>query len=232
MEAFFSDLLDGFLEPVFLGKVCKKFHYDKVQLPELRKVAGEMLPLICEEAFWERKEFFAQNGYGSGNSGMVYEEVVISLGEGLDELQEGYSQRELLSRSYMLEVLARELLLEGYSAYNRYIGEHTEWHVAKYHFPGSEDDFPLEMLPQLLIGLEGRVGCNAAFCMQPKKSTVFIAELTQDEKVRCQGICVGCGNMHCINRADDVFLARRLMADLPLNYGYRRILGKSFAGRT
>ena len=128
----------------------------------------------------------------------------------------------------MIEVLASELLLQGYAAYNRYIRKNTDWHVARYHFLGSEDDFPLEMLPDLLTELTPLITCNSAFCMLPKKSVAFIAELTQDDKVRCRGICVCCKNLNCPNRmVDDSLVEKRLsvLTDMPLTYGYARIFG-------
>lgn len=224
MADFFTDLLDGFLNPSFLEKVRDKFHYEETRSSELRAVAEQMFPLIREEAFWESNISSLQK-----SSGAVYEDVVMSLGAGIDSLQDHYSSQGMLSRSYMLEVLTSELLLQGYGAYNRYIEKNTDRHVARYHFLGSEDSFPLSMLPSLLDITDGRITCNEAFCMLPKKSVAFVAELTQDEKVRCEGVCVGCNRRQCPNRIagnhpDQGIIAR--MADLPLTYGYGRIFGK------
>ena len=224
MADFFTDLLDGFLNPSFLEKVRDKFHYEETQRSELQAVAEQMLPLMREEAFWERNISSLQK-----SSGAEYEDVVMSLGAGIDSLQDHYSSQGMLSRSYMLEVLASELLLQGYGAYNRYVEKNTDRHVARYHFLGSEDSFPLSMLPRLLDISDGRITCNEAYCMLPKKSVAFVAELTQDEKVRCEGVCVGCNRRQCPNRiagnhSDQSLLAR--MADLPLTYGYGRIFGK------
>lgn len=208
MEAFFSDLLDRFLGAAFLEKVGKKYHYWESQIVELKAVAEEMLPLLRREACWERREccglcrpvFEKYRRNQTDAADTVYEEVVMSLGSGLDDLQENYTQRGMLSESYMLEVLADELLLEGYGAYNRYIRENTVWHVARYHFLGSEEGFPLEMMPELLHSFAIPVTCNEVFCMQPKKSVVFVSELTQDERVSCRGICMGCNSTRCANR--------------------------------
>lgn len=228
MAAFFSDVLDKFLLPSFLKEVRKKFHYDETQAYEMQIVAEEMLPLMREEAFWERKVFFGENQHQSETCSVIYEQVVMSLGNGVDCLQEKYSERELLSQSYMIEVLAGEILLQGYAAYNRYIRKNTDWHVARFHFPGSEEDFPLEMLPDLLKKLTPLITCNSAFCMQPKKCAVFIAELTQDDNVQCRGICIGCNAVNCPNRmTGDVMTQKRptVMHDRPLPYGYSRIFG-------
>lgn len=228
MAAFFSEILDKFLSPAFLKGVRHKFHYDETQALEFQLVAEEMLPLMREEAFWERRVSSGENKYQSEACSVIHEQVVISLGNGVDCLQERYSERELLSQSYMIEVLASELLLQGYAAYNCYIRKNTDWHVARYHFPGSEEDFPLEMLPDLLEELTPLITCNSAFCMLPKKSVAFIAELTQDDKVQCRGICVGCNNLNCPNRMSDGGLVEKrlsVMTNMPLTYGYARIFG-------
>ena len=114
-------------------------------------------------------------------------------------------------------------------AYNSYVREKRNWHVARYHFPGSEEDFPLEMIPQLLKGFRNQITCNAAYCIIPKKSVVFAAELTQDIRMQCESICTGCHNMHCPNRIEEDSPRERMlarMADMPLSYGYSRIFGK------
>ena len=221
MAAFFPDVLDEFLTSDFLEHVRDKFHYGETRKAEFQTVAEEMLPLM-------RKEAFFVEGQQTEKNSVIYENVVMSLGKALDDLQESYSRKGLLSESYILEVLASEVLLRGYEAYNCYVRESTDWHVAKYHFPGSEEAFPIDMLPQLLQNVTLQVICNDAFCMQPKKSVAFVAELTQDEKVQCQGICVGCHNLHCVNRiTDDDPIKRRIteMTDMPLTYGYSRIFG-------
>lgn len=225
MAAFFRDLLEKFTEPVFLERVGRKFHFGETQSEKLQAVAEEMLPLMYGEAFWERRTSCVWNAYQMQNSGAAYEDVVMSLGSGLDRLQDKYTEKGALSESYMLETLASELLLDSYGAYNRYVQENTDWHVARYHFPGSEEKLSLEMVPMLLKGSE-RITCNAAFCILPKKSVVFIAQLTQDMQTHCEAICAGCSNLHCPNRvADDSPKGRLIarMADLPLSYGYRRI---------
>ncbi len=228
MAAFFSEVLDEFLTPAFLEGVCRKFHYEEAQSADLRAVAEEMFPLVREEAFWESKRALAREPRQAEDSDAAYEYVVMSLGKGIDRLQEKCGEKLLLSESYMIEVLASELLIRGYDAYNRYVRKNTKWHVARYHFPGSEEAFPLEMLPGLLRELTQKVSCNSAFCMAPKKSVAFVSELTQDESVHCRGICVGCNRIHCPNRiADDGFARKRIaeMADMPLTYGYSRIFG-------
>ncbi len=224
MEAFFPELLDSFLDREFIKKVCEKFHYEEIRLGELQTVAGEMLPLMRKEAFWE---VCAPWVWDCGEkTDAVYECVVMTLGPALDCLQESYHKEGMLTKSYMLETLASELLLQGYRAYNRHVREVCGWHVARYHFPGSEKNLPLEILPHILSRFSVQVSCNEAFCILPKKSVVFLAELTQDEQVKCEGICVGCGNVRCSNRMEEDAQIGHTITDIPLTYGYRRIFGK------
>ena len=205
MPAFFTDLLDHFPTDVFLEKVRVRYHYDESGTEELRETAREMLPLLQKEAFWESRPAgpgiarpFETQAKEPGE--VRYERVVISLGAGVDSLQDDYSGQGRLSKSYMLEALAGELLLQSYEAYSRCIAETTGWHAARYHFPGDGAAYPLERLPGLLEGLTERVTCNQAFCLLPKKSVVFVAELTKDANVRCEGICAGCGSRGCAFR--------------------------------
>ncbi|MDE7179162.1 MAG: hypothetical protein K2O59_15220 [Lachnospiraceae bacterium] len=225
MEDFFPELLDEFVSTDFLKKVRVKYHFDEKQAAEIQAAAEEMLPQMRQEAFWVKKKFFAKKEWQSEDSDTAYENVAMSLGAGVDLLQESYSEKGMLLESYMVEVLASELLMRSYDAYNRYVMHHSAYHVARYHFPGSEEALPLEMLPQLLSSLTQKITCNSAFCMQPKKSVVFISELTQDETLFCKGICVGCTNTACPNRTEDDNLIRKRMTDLPLTYGYSRIFG-------
>lgn len=218
MEAFFPELLDGFLGRTFLEKVREKYHYEETRMEELQAVAGEMLPLMRREAFWEVCTPWIWDGGESEDS--LYEGVAMTLGRDLDGLQESYHKKGLLTESYMLEVLSGELLLQGYRAYNSRVREAGHWHVARYHFPGSEEGLPMETLPHMLGRFSLRVSCNEAFCMLPKKSVAFLAELTQDEKIACEGICVGCGSVNCPNRMEEGGMW------LPLTYGYQRIFGK------
>ena len=159
---------------------------------------------------------------------------------GIDELQEKYLQNGFLTESYMIEVLSSELLLESYRAYTEWVVVHRNLHVARLHFLGGEISETSEQkissllrlanLPMLLQELALPVTCNAAYCMIPKKSVVFYAELTKDPFTKCAGICLGCGRRECPNRMEEKenFPLRFAdMTDRPLSYGYARIFSKA-----
>ena len=83
----------NFCHLLFLEEVRKKFHYDETQIHEFQAVAEEMLPLMREEAFWEKSVYSGKNKHQSESYSVIYEQVVMSLGNGIDCLQERYSEK-------------------------------------------------------------------------------------------------------------------------------------------
>lgn len=240
MRAYFEDLVNSFTSPAFLDTVRTKYHYQKDDMETLCLAAERMFSSIKEEAGWEYRVFLSSFAEQSREpltspSHIIEEpeealaEVSLTLGAGVDRLQEQYLSQGLLTEGYMVESLSSELLLQGYGAYNRAVEEETPYHVRRYHFLGSEAAYPIQQLKGLLQRLEMPVTCNEAYCMVPKKSVAFVAELTREQGIHCQGICVGCRSANCPNRMEEGLQLNRLIADMtdvPLSYGYSRIFGR------
>lgn len=206
----FRQVIDQCVEGKFLESVCEKYHYLPEDGEQMRQTALAMQGIIQKEAFF-------QHGLKEGEK--LFDSVVISLGEGIDRLQDDYSEKGELTSAYMVEILAGEILLIAYTAYNQYMERTTDCHVARYYFPGSEKEYPLTMISSMLSELNASVSCNESYCMIPKQSVAFLTLLTKDKSVRCPGICVGCGRKDCPNSTH---------RERPLPYGYARILGKEF----
>lgn len=219
MNSIFDALADRLKEASFLRTVLRKYHYKDEDYASLSAVAEEIAPLIREGLRFSCRLFDVK--------GTTAAKVAITLGETLDEFQYGYAAKELLTECYMVEALASELLLEAYGRFNEWIAETTEYHVARYHFIGSEEEYPIESLQVMLDELKIPVRCNEAYCMIPKKSVAFIAELTTDSSVRCRGICMGCGSRNCPNRMTEENIGKRLanLTDIPMSYGFSKIFG-------
>ena len=113
----------------FLHSVMEKYHYDPEEYPNLKSLAGEMILCLETEAGWQDREI--QETFPGGISLLA---VGITLGKGIDELQEKYLQNGFLTESYMIEVLSSELLLESYRAYTEWVVVHRNLHVARLHF--------------------------------------------------------------------------------------------------
>ena len=195
---------------------------------------------------------------GTGDAGV--RAVVMTLGAGVDQLQEEMLTEGKLTEAFMVEVLGSEILLLAYSALNAWVKEHTDFVVKRYYFLGmgeyvtirkaDQDDMvgeqegennklarihtetvdrislELATLPDMLKRSGLPVTCTEGYCMMPKKSVAFYAELTKDRTVTCEGICMGCGRGDCPNRMDALERTRgNRTLDRPLTYGYARILG-------
>lgn len=200
----------------FLDAVMEKFHFWKEDREDFHAVGRRVENAVRKEAgFWYEKQ---------GEAALA----VLTLGAGVDMLQEQYTQAGLLTECYMAETIAGELMKDACRAFNRFVERHTGEHVARYRFfggqepgvrdygrqePGGQagagraDGEPVSGGPGLeeMSAVLHRLGvtqvqCNRACCLIPKKSVVFLAELTADETVRCEGICAGCGRVDCPNR--------------------------------
>ena len=250
MQQLFSEITVLCGNEQFLHGVMKKYHYDPEEYPNLQQIAQQMVPCLEAEAGWQDRDFEETIPRGERS----FLAVGITLGKGIDDLQEKYLRDGHLTESYMIEVLSSELLLKSYQAYTEWVAAHRDLHVARLHFLGSEDPkagnprsetmeargshqklrnrLRLENLPMLLQELQMPVTCNEAYCMIPKKSVVFYAELTEDAFTRCAGICLGCGRRDCPNRMEEKEnfpLHFADMTDRPLSYGYAKIFSKADA---
>ena len=250
MQQLFSEITALCRNEQFLHGVMKKYHYDPEEYPNLKQIAEQMVPCLETEAGWQDRDF--EEAIPPGEQSFLA--VGITLGKEIDDLQEKYLRDGHLTESYMIEVLSSELLLKSYQAYTEWVAAHRDLHVARLHFLGSEGPetgapvaetteaevsvrklhgrLRLENLPTLLQELQMPITCNEAYCMIPKKSVVFYAELTKDAFTRCAGICLGCGRRDCPNRMEEKEnfpLHFADMTDRPLSYGYARIFSKADA---
>lgn len=210
----------------FIARVMQKYHFDAAEKENMRQVAARVQKEAAGQAgFWQTPE---ENGSAE------WVNVAMTLGDGVDRLQETYLEEGRMTECYMAEALAGELLLTLYQKFNRRIREKTGRHVARYRFYGAEEGLPLEEMEKAPV-LQGQdeISCNSACCLLPKKSVVFWAELTEEEGRVCEGICAGCGRKDCPNRAKPRETSQRYWPDLsfgPLPYGYARILRGAFGG--
>jgi len=339
MEKMFQEVLARCRRADFLESVMTKAHYGAEDRELLWSVLEKMLACMEKEGCWSEREVgqgeesaAARQGAENGlkerpkENAAIFREVVMTLGNGIDELQEAFLQEGKLTEGYMVEVLGSEILLLAYGAYNEWVKAQGTYVVRRYHFLGTEEgehtgERPLgeeerqaaerpqgegesqtverprgekdgqtaehsqregerqtverprgekdgqtaerprgeeeRQAAEHLRTLEGKqlrehvragerpslsllalpgmlersgigVSCTGGFCMVPKKSVAFYAELSKDASAICEGICVGCGRRDCPNRMESVKQERgNKTLDHPLTYGYARIFGVS-----
>ena len=232
MDQLFEKVAEKCKTVAFLESVMSKAHYASEDRELLVDVLGKILDCMEEDAAWGAKD--AEAGRA--------QEVVMTLGAGVDRLQEELLSEGKLTEAYMVEVLGSEILLLAYTVFNSWVKEHTDYAVKRYYFLGmgeravigeadgrekaAEVDLRLSALPGMLERSGLPVTCTEGYCMVPKKSVAFYAELSKDRGVVCEGVCLGCGRKDCPNRmeAGERMKGNRVL-DRPLTYGYARIFG-------
>lgn len=187
----------------FLEGVRERYHYEKKDMEQLGRVASDMVSCLKgqERTYFVPIDGTGQEKKGAGNTRAAA--VIMTLGANIDLLQERYQRTNRMLESYMVESIGGELLMQGYGQLEEWIESRTGYHVAAYHFPGSEAEYPLEIIPELLSQAgQDRVTCNAGFCLKPKKSVVFLVELAAERTETCAGICGTCSRRgDCVRQA-------------------------------
>lgn len=221
MRPFFQNLVECMTEDLFLQEFSRKYHYDEEQMTLLKEVSFAMQLNICAD------NKTGKAGWACGEDREVQCPVCITLGPGVDALQETYLNTDRLTEAYMVETLGSELLLKSYPQWNEQIAAQGRYRVKRYYFLGSEEKYPIETLLALLESLQVPITCTSAYCMLPKKSVAFYAEFTERDEHFCEGICAGCNSPNCPNRMEKRHGSAwdTDMTDRPFTYGYQRIFG-------
>lgn len=201
-----------------LKEAAEAFHFQSQDLPLLREVYEAMCPVQARAWLLLR---------GSRMEG------ALTLGHGVDRLQEHFTDEGRTMESYMVECLAMECMKRAYCALAVWLQEKTGFWMGKMQFPESEDT--VQDIAGMLAGLDqNEITCNQASMMTPLKSVVFTAELfTKRPEGNLCDVCAGCHNPACHmrraqKRADGLQADREnsvRAGNKRLNYGYRRIFG-------
>ena len=193
---------------------AENWHFDRGAFPEFQEMYRALLPLLKTQidVAWEPEELTAY--------------CAITLGAGIDRLQEQCGEDGDVSDAYMLECLGSVLLQKAYDIVDELLRENTGLFVQRYVFPG-DGELPLSENGRILerirgagsgesagpdggssIGMESireagvadppAVSCNGSYVLTPQKSVVFVAVLGADRKDR--QLCEACPSVTCPNR--------------------------------
>lgn len=227
-EKFIHTNLKNELTHDFLMEILKQYHYEEKDMEMLKKITVRLRECLAgEEGFYcvtrEKCEHILKL-----NREENYAIGIFTLGDRVDELQNRYSSTERLREAYAVETICWELLRKGYNMFQRWAEAHLKQRLESYHFFGTEKELSFEKMAQLLAEMgQKRITCNQAYCMEPKKSVMFLAELSggspkveskwnfreksgagvtwnSPETGKCgdksTGICASCSNHECIYR--------------------------------
>lgn len=167
--------------------IIARYHFSPDDLSVLRQMGNLAVkaadPAVYYEVSAERKRM----------------PVIVTLGSGIDELQDQYLQEESLLESYMIECISMELLHNAYACAARRIYDCTGLWITNFKFLG--DKAPLHCMEEIFRRLIPQgIRYNQAYMITPKKTVVFYANLsTQHTGIPCQ-VCKECSNLSCPDR--------------------------------
>ena len=192
----------------FIEQVMRKYHFSTEEKEALQQVYEKVRTYMAPYAIYRINTRMRGVPLLDAEQSAL---VAMTLGEGVDRLQEYYEREHALSESYMVECVANELLLQMYADFNQSYPKFHRRYVKRYVFVGEE--IPLDGMQKLLaevygrqpadIGQENDITANEYGVLQPSKSVVFFALLSDNPEQRCQGICMNCGNTECENRMQE-----------------------------
>jgi hypothetical protein len=206
----------------FIAGIRKKYHFNENDVDELLEIYQQIQLVITPYAEYRINRH--TTGVELIDRGTAAA-VAMSLGAGLDRLQERYMREEKLSEAYMLDCISSELLLVMYKEFNSSYARFHRRYVERYVFIG--DAIPVTAMrdvlefiavggvkakeekpdgevdadePEKKLAYRDAVAANEYGVLTPSKSVVFYAVLSENPASRCRGICLDCGNTDCENR--------------------------------
>lgn len=143
--------------------------------------------------------------------------AIVSLGMEVDELQEEYRRKEEYLYSYAVDCLSMPLLEKAYDVLSDHLWKNGHGAIWSYEFFG--DRLSMDAITEIFDRLKPKnISYNQAFMFTPKKTTVFMAALSQEKKHAC-GLCSRCANKTCLHRSNKKSI-------MEYSYGYQRIFKK------
>ena len=206
------ELLQVHLQDRQYRAMLTRYHFVEHDLEQLKQIGGlvesEASPAIYYDVIGENVAVA-----GVRDSAVKTERVavIVTLGSGVDELQDRYMLRERLTEGYMVECVSMELLRLAYEQAAEHIHERLGGWMSGFQFVG--DQIPFEHMEEIFGYLAPQeVNYNEAYMLRPKKTVVFLTNLCDERAGSYCHICEDCTNLTCQNRN--------------LTYGFQRIFGE------
>ncbi len=142
-----------------INRVMEKYHFDKEAEKVIRTVYEKMLPYISPYAIYRMNQRDTGLKIVDDRQSAI---VAMTLGRGIDSLEEQLTREGKHEEAYMLECIAGELLLNMYRDFNKSYARFHRRYVERYVFIG--DEIPKTVIPGLLEELKKSkpVVCTAA----------------------------------------------------------------------
>lgn len=135
----------------FIDAVTEKYHFNVGDKPEILKVYEQMAVCMGPYASYRINQRVTGLRIIDDSQTAI---VAMTLGVGVDRLQERYIRADMLNEAYMLDCIANELLMNMYSEFNKSYARFHRRYVQRYVFIG--DEIPLTVIPGLLDEIKGK----------------------------------------------------------------------------
>lgn len=159
----------------FIDAVAEKYHFNEDDKDELLKVYEQMVLCMGPYASYRLNQKVTGLRIIDDSQAAI---VAMTLGVGVDRLQDRYMRAEKLEQAYMLECISNELLLKMYSEFNKSYARFHRRYVQRYVFIGTE--IPLTNIPKILDEIKGRRVDKKA---QEEKSKTVNSEVEMGSEV-------------------------------------------------
>ncbi len=135
-----------------------------------------------------------------------YSVAVLTLGEAIDDIIEGYLESEQILEAYILDAIALRIMSRAYESLIKDLTSDTGMAVTALEFLG--DKYPVELTKEIINKLrpEG-ITLGESYMLHPLKSVCLIMPLSEDKlEIPVENLCntcTNCGNINCVLRKFD-----------------------------
>ncbi len=119
----------------FVANVISKYHFDEASREKITDIYGQIKTCARPYAIYR----INQKATGIRAIDDCQAAIVaMTLGAGVDKLQDEYNSAGCLDEAYMIDCISNELLLHMYEEFNREYGRYHRRYIKKYIFVGEE----------------------------------------------------------------------------------------------
>lgn len=164
-----------------IDKIIDKYHFTDGDRETLIMIYGQLKKYIEPYASYRiNQRITGVPDIDDGPSAMVS----MTLGAGVDRLQERYIRDDRLEEAYMLDCICAELLLLLYGEFNRSYARFHRRYVKRYVFIG--DEIPLTAIPGILTDIRGKKTSAKKNDNAVSENTEEISDTISDSAAECE----------------------------------------------
>ena len=129
----------------FIDGVIDRYHFEKKDKGTLINIYERLNDVIAPMAAYRINQRVTGHKVIDDNPAAI---VVLTLGSGPDEIKDKYTKDGKLDKSYMLDCITNEMLMNMYVEFNLTYAKYHRRYVKRYVFIG--DEISTEKIPELL----------------------------------------------------------------------------------